>query len=151
MHNFLLTAYEKGGLTFALICSVLLILYLILRHFLDQNKSIFEALERRDEQNHIREVEWRKTVSEITAQSHQLSMGWQKVLDAHNAAAVEYHTRSAEANRFQREEHLDMSQNLTIIKETFVAAHNQRAAENQHVISKLNEICKIVEACPQAK
>lgn len=129
MEQFIVELYRAGGLLFVFAGGLCAILYFMMKHFLKQNDKILDALV----------IHQQKFAD--------MNLGWQKVLDAHNANAIEYHARAAEADRFQRDEHKEIYAKLTFMQETFKAEHSNRALENQKVVSKLDEICKVVEGC----
>lgn len=70
--------YGIGALVIVVLC---LISYRIIRHILAQSDIILK-------------------------QAMEAQKEWQRVIEAHNTRAAEYHTQITEAHRFQREEHM---------------------------------------------
>lgn len=124
-----LALFKEGGLVLVFASALCTILFFIIKHFLDQSRTIFNAF--------------------IAAQADFLKVnaGWQRALDAHNAAAIEFHSRSAEADRFQREEHKEICANLQMIRTDITMAHTARHEEHLDLKNRFDQFEKVIEKC----
>lgn len=124
-----ITIFKEGGLVGVFAIVICVILFFIIKHFLDQNTAIFNAF--------------------VSAQGKflEINAGWQRALDAHNAAAIDFHTRAADADKYQREEHKKLEDEIIDIKAITKDAHSARALEHQKMFDKLDMVGKVIDKC----
>jgi len=121
--------FKEGGIIVGMFVVIAFFFFTILKYFIDQGSTLMEALLKQQES------------------FQAMNQNWQKIIDEHTAQAREFHTRSAEADRFQRDEHLKIMDGITTVIKTFIDEHNKRSRESIEILNGLKTICAQVEDC----
>jgi hypothetical protein len=122
MEGLVTKAFIDGGAVLGAFIVIAIFFLIILKHFLKQNELILQMAIEQNEK-------------------------WQKVIDEHTAQAREFHNRSAEADKFQREEHKSMIEQMQQMTAKFLEEHRKREKESSNICAALETICDKVADC----